>query len=102
MTLASKRSYNRRSDDERISDLQTKIEELKKKIETRQRPDMAVVREVTKIHKKLRRFAQIAADNGRDDIANSTVAFIAGLDRMIQNVETPKRRSRGGDENDEE
>jgi molecular chaperone GrpE (heat shock protein) len=98
MTSATRRSYSRRSDDERIAELQSKIEELKQKMETRQRPDMVVLREIPKIQKKLRRFAQVAADNGRDDIANSTVAFIAGLDRMIQNVEMQKRRSRGDDD----
>lgn len=99
MNVASGRSYNRRSDDQRIAELQTKIEDLRKKLEHRQRPDQAVVREIPKIQKKLRRFAQVSADNGRDDIANSTVAFIAGLDRMIQNmVEPPKRRGRPSDD----
>lgn len=99
MNVASGRSYNRRSDDQRIAELQIKIEDLRKKLEHRQRPDQAVVREIPKIQKKLRRFAQVSADNGRDDIANSTVAFIAGLDRMIQNmVESPKRRGRPADD----
>lgn len=102
MNVASGRSYNRRTDDQRIAELQTKIEDLRKKLEQRQRPDQAVVREIPKIQQKLRRFAQISADNGRDDIANSTVAFIAGLDRMIQNMlETQKRRGRhSSNEND--
>ena len=55
-----------------------------------------VVREIPKLQKRLRDFAQLSADNGREDIANTVVAFIAGLDRMSAAPENTKRRSRGG------
>jgi hypothetical protein len=74
---------------------------LKHKVEAKQRPDLALVHEVPKLQKRLRAFAQLAADNGRDDVANSTVAFIAGLDRMIENVEAIKRRPRASPDESE-
>ena len=95
--MTDKRPYNRRSDDQRIAELQSKIEELKRKVDNRHRPDQVVVREIPKLQKRLRDFAQLSADNGREDIANTVVAFIAGLDRMSAPVENVKRRSRGGD-----
>jgi hypothetical protein len=99
--MTDKRQYNRRSDDERIAELQSKIEELKRKVDTKQRPDLVVVREIPKLQKRLRDFAQLSADNGREDIANTVVAFIAGLDRMSAPPENVKRRSRGGDQSDQ-
>lgn len=92
--MTVKRPYNRRSDDERIAELQSKIELLKRKVDIKQRPDLAVVREIPKIQRRLRDFAQLSADNGREDIANTVVAFIAGLDRMSAPAEQPRRRSR--------
>lgn len=82
----------RRSDEERIAALQAKIERLRNKASEASRPDQAVMREAPKLHKRLRDFAQLANDNGRGDVANSIVAFIAGLDRMIQTAPEVARR----------
>jgi hypothetical protein len=83
----------RRSDAERIAALQAKIESLRSKASEASRPDQVVLREAPKLHKRLRDFAQLANDNGRGDVANSIVAFIAGLDRMMQSAPEPSRRS---------
>lgn len=83
----------RRSDAERIAALQAKIESLRNKASEASRPDQVVLREAPKLHKRLRDFAQLANDNGRGDVANSIVAFIAGLDRMMQSAPEPSRRS---------
>jgi len=80
--MAAKRTYHRRSDNELIAEMETKIQELRKKIESRARPDQDVLNELPKLHKRLRAFAQLAMQHGRSDIANSTMAFMAGLDRM--------------------
>jgi hypothetical protein len=80
--MADKRTYSRRSDTTRIAEMEAKIAELRKKIDQRARPDQDVVNEVPKIQKRLRDFAQLAMENGRHDIANSTMAFMAGLERM--------------------
>ena len=97
MSTTTKRNYNRRSDEQRIADLQARIESLQKKLETKQRPDQAVLREIPKVQRRLRRFAQMAVQNGREDLANSTMAFIAGLDRMAGG-DLPRRRGRANDE----
>jgi len=83
---------HRRSDEERIAALQAKIEMLRSKAQEAARPDQVLLREAPKFHKRLREFAQLAHDNGRSDVANSIVAFMAGLDRMIQELPEPTRR----------
>jgi molecular chaperone GrpE (heat shock protein) len=92
--MSAKRSSTRRSDEDRIAALQARIENLKNKLEQKTRPDQVVLREVPKLERKLRRFAQIAQENGRSDIANSTVAFMAGLERMVETPPEPTRRAR--------
>lgn len=99
--MTAKRMLHRRSDEEQIAALQAKIEFLREKAQQAARTDQAVLREAPKLHKRLREFAQLANDNGRGDIANSVVAFIAGLDRMITAPPEPPRRvpsRRPGDE----
>ena len=92
MTMTSKRQYNRRTDDERIAELQSKIDSLQKKLEHKQRPDVPVIKEIPKVQRRLKKFAQFAVNYGRDDLANSTLAFVAGLERMM-NEPPPARRS---------
>jgi molecular chaperone GrpE (heat shock protein) len=83
MPTMSKRSYKRRSEDERIAELESKIAELQKKVESKQRTDLPVLREIPKLQRKLKDFAQRAVNYGRDDLANSTMAFAMGLDRHL-------------------
>jgi len=79
----TKRVYNRRTDKERIEDLQSRITQIQERIESRKQRDSPVQREAIKIQRALRRFAQFAIDHGREDLANSTQAFSAGLVRSI-------------------
>lgn len=95
--MAAKRNYHRRSDNELIAEMETKIQELRKKIEARARPDQDVLNEVPKLQKKLRSFAQLAMQHGRSDIANSTMAFMAGLDRMKHDEPDNPRARRNGE-----
>lgn len=80
--MSVKRSYRRRSDNELIEEMEAKIANLRKKIESRTRPDQEVLTEVPKVQRRLRNFAQLAMKHGRADLANSTMAFMAGLERM--------------------
>lgn len=95
VTMAEKRNYRRRSDEDRIAEMEAKIVELREKIQTRDRADQAVVDEVPKVQKRLREFAQLAMHHGRHDIANSTMAFMAGLERMKEDRPEPARRGEG-------
>ena len=81
MSEVAKRSYRRRTEEERIADLQEKLEELQKKVESKTRKDLEVLKEIPKVQRRLKKFAQMAMIHGRHDLANSTMAFIAGLDR---------------------
>lgn len=89
-----RRRYSRRSDDERIQELEQRIEELKAKQAAREKRDDPVVREIPKVQKRLRRFAQLAMDHNRPDIANTTTAFAAALERILRSelVRSPNGR----------
>ena len=93
MNMAERRNYRRRSDADRIAEMEAKIAELREKIQERDRSDQAVVDAVPKLHKRLRDFAQLAMSHGRHDIANSTMAFMAGLERMKDDQPEPAKRS---------
>ena len=74
-----KRTYTRRSDTERIEELEAKLAKVKARLAERKLRDSALHRETKKVERVLRRFAQTAMDEGREDITNSTLAFLAGL-----------------------
>jgi hypothetical protein len=84
-----RRSYRRRTDDERIADLEQRILELKTKKAVQKKRVDPVLKEIPKIQRKLRKFAQFAMDGNRPDIANSVTAFNSSLERIIQSERTP-------------
>ena len=92
MVTTAKRAYHRRSEDQRIADLEAKIVKIKARLEMKQRKDSPVLREVARVQRVLRRFAQTAQDHGRSDLAMSTQAFAAGLDRLVSTPDEPVRR----------
>lgn len=95
MATTTKRNYQRRSDEDRISELTAKLEKIKQRMEMKTRKDSPVLREVTKVQRVLRKFAQTAIDHGREDLANSTQAFAAGLERSVgASMDGPRRRGR--------
>jgi predicted site-specific integrase-resolvase len=79
----ARRRYARRSDDERIADLERRIADLKSKQSALQKKDDPVLREIPKIQRRLRKFAQLAMDHNRPDISNSIMAFNAGMERIL-------------------
>jgi len=93
VTIAEKRSYQRRDDSARIAEMEAKIVALRRKIDSRSRVDQEVVDMVPRIQKRLRDFAQLAMAKGRHDIANTTMAFMAGLDRMKEDSPEALKRS---------
>jgi len=98
MTMTAKREYHRRSDEERIAELEARIEAVKQRMLHKDRPDEAVLNQIPRLQRNLRKFAQLAMSHGRADLANSTLAFLAGLDRMRDNgFESVPRRGRGAD-----
>ena len=93
----SKRSYERRSDEQRIADLQQKIQELQVKAQAKAQRESAaenaVLKSIPKLTRHLRKFADLAMSHGRQDVATSTWAFMAGLERNLGQDE-PARRKR--------
>ena len=58
MVTTAKRSYNRRSEDQRIADLQAKIQKIKERMENKQRKDSPLLREVARVQRVLRKLAK--------------------------------------------
>jgi len=91
----AKRSYQRRSEDERIKDLEQKVAQLRLRLENKQRKDQPVLKEFKKVQKVLQRFAGVAHQHARADIGNMIDAFSAGLARQVELVPNePRRRTR--------
>lgn len=85
----TRRSYNRRSDEDRIKELEERIRSLQAKALMREKKTDPVIKEIPKVQRRLMKFAQLASDNGRLDIANSVTAFNSGLERILR-TETEK------------
>ncbi len=98
--LRSKRAHERRSDEERIAELQQRILELQLKEQAKLErvipPDHAVLKSIPKLARHLRKFADLAMAHGRQDIATSTWAFMAGLERNLGKDEPARRRREAG------
>lgn len=92
----TRRTYERRTDEERIAELEQRIQELQEKAQAKvqkaQAPDHAVLKSIPKLARHLRKFADLAMSNGRQDIATSTWAFMAGLERNLGHDEPARRR----------
>ena len=83
-TPSRTRKYTRRSDDQKIADLERRIADIKAKQMAKEKMANPVFKEIPKIQRRLRKFVQLAIDHNRPDIANSTMAFNAGLERMLR------------------
>lgn len=90
----AKRTYVRRSDEELIRDLQDKIQRVEARIAAREREDAPVLKEIPKLGRHLRKFAQLATDHGREDLSNMALAFLSGLTRAGEDG-APKSESGG-------
>jgi hypothetical protein len=89
----TKRKYTRRTEEERISELEDKIRLIRERMEHKKRKDSAVLKELPKVKRALNKFAQLAADNDRNDLSNSCVAFLAGLDRAARELPAGQRQT---------
>jgi phage shock protein A len=82
----AKRTYTRRTDDQRIAELEAKLMKVKERLADKKLRESPIHREVKKVERTLRKFAQTALDNEREDLTNSTLAFLAGLERLAAKV----------------
>ena len=89
----TKRSYTRRSDDQIIAELQDRIRQLERRVESKQRPDAEVLREIPKMKKTLAKFSQTCMDHGRKDLSNSILAFLATFELQAKEMPEDMKRS---------
>ncbi|MDP6539268.1 MAG: hypothetical protein QF903_04880 [Planctomycetota bacterium] len=85
----AKRKYNRRTDEQLIEDLQSKIQKVQERLESKQRKDSPVLKKLKHIESTLRKFAELSLDHDRPDLANMVTAFLAGLRRAAEEGGTP-------------
>jgi hypothetical protein len=99
----AKRTYTRRTDDERIAELEEKLTKIKSRVAEKKQRVSPVHREMKKVQRVLRKFAQTALDHDREDLANSTTAFLAGLERTAADkpAELSRRASRNNNDHDD-
>ncbi|HED64757.1 MAG TPA: hypothetical protein ENJ09_04290 [Planctomycetes bacterium] len=83
-TQGKRRKYTRRTPEERIKELEARILEIKTREASRQKREDPVIKEIPKVQRRLRKFAQMAMDHNRPDIANTVTAFNAGLERILR------------------
>lgn len=104
MTTMTKRTYTRRTEDERIAELEAQIQKVKDRLENKKQKESPLLREWTKAQRGLRKFIQAAAESGRSDLSLSAEAFVAGLERSIRaaapDAEGPRRRGRAASADD--
>jgi len=95
----AKRSYTRRTDEELIAELESKIKRIEQRVESRKRADSPVLKEIPKVKRKLAQFSQLCVDHGRKDLSNSILAFLSTLEQQArQNSNGPPRpRSMNGE-----
>ena len=82
----AKRSYNRRSDEQIIGDLQNKISKIEARLEARQRKDSPVLKDIPKVKRTLAKFAQLCMDHHRKDLSNTVMAFLSTLEVQARQV----------------
>lgn len=92
-----KRSYSRRTDEERIADLQAEIAKQKNRIEKRERMErekrevLPSIKAIPKVTKQLHKLAEQAREDDRHDVANSVHLFLVGLQRIYDEELASKR-----------
>lgn len=94
MPMTANLQRAKHNDEQKIAKLEAKIERLQKQVESNSRPDLPVLKEIPRVQSRLRKFAQNAVNYGRADLANSTMAFIAGLERTLNESGVPRRRAK--------
>ncbi|HPF14301.1 MAG: hypothetical protein H6830_00145 [Planctomycetes bacterium] len=82
----AKRTYKRRSAEEQIEEYRNQIQALESRLQEKERRDMPVVKEIPRVKKRLAQFAQLCVDHGRNDLSNTTLVFLATLERQAKNV----------------
>jgi Skp family chaperone for outer membrane proteins len=95
---------HRRTEEEMLRDLETKLAQLREKAEARKQREGPMVKATKKLVKSVRKYAEQAQSEGRTDLALSAQAFAAGLERAAAQppVKERSRRERGDEQDSEQ
>lgn len=105
MQTMTKRSYTRRTTEQRLQELEAKLADAKARLEAEKERDSPLHKEWARTHKLLRKFIQTAMNEGRSDLAISAEAFTAGIERSIRmspDEQNPRRRGRSSSLDDQD
>jgi len=83
----AKRSYNRRSDDQIIDELESRIKSIEQRMEARRHKESPVLKEFGKVKRSLAKFSQLCMDEQRNDLSNTVMAFLATIDQQVKQSE---------------
>ena len=77
------RSTERRSEDQQIADLESKIREVEERMKRKELRSSPIHKEFARFKKHAARFVQACADEGRPDITNSVLGVLAVTERQV-------------------
>jgi len=97
----TKRQYTKRTEEQMIADLEAKIAKIKDRQEAKLRKDSPVLKKWGRVKTTLIKFSQLAMDHDRADVANSVTAFLAGTDRLVNEMPKAPKKSRMREESAE-
>lgn len=86
-TTSTKRSYQRRSEDERIADLQAKIAEIEERKKLSELRTSPLMKDFERFKKHAAKFTQACVDLGRNDVANSLLAQMNTIERQVNTID---------------
>ena len=77
------RATQRRTEDQQIEDLQTKIREVEERMKRREIQSSPLHKEFARFKKHAARFAQACTDENRADISNSVLGVLSVTERQV-------------------
>lgn len=81
------RTAPRRTEDQQIADLQTKIREVEERMKRKEIQSSPLHKEFARFKKHAARFAQSCTDEDRTDIANSVLGVLAVTERQVNAID---------------
>ena len=81
------RPATRRTEDQQIADLQTKIREVEERMKRKEIESSPLHKEFARFKKHAARFAQACTDEDRTDIANSVLGVLAVTERQVNAID---------------
>ena len=81
------RATRRRTEDQQIADLESKIREVEERMKRKAIESSPIHKEFARFKKHAARFVQSCADENRTDIANSVLGVLAVTERQVNVID---------------